>query len=164
MGLRKIRGLYILLLFALIFVGWYAGQLFFSARLATGPSDDSVTVPLIVASDCDVSRTRCRAQGESLELSLKLGPPVHSLKPFDIEVAIASGEDSAPESVEIEFLMSGMEMGINRYRLEASESGVWRGRAVLPVCVTGRRDWRAIVRVISGGSKLRGQFSFTVSG
>lgn len=43
--------------------------------------------------------------------------------------------------VSAEFVMQGMEMGLNRYRLIAEKNGLWQARVTLPVCVSGRRDW-----------------------
>ena len=43
--------------------------------------------------------------------------------------------------VSAEFVMQGMEMGLNRYRLIAEKEGLWQARVTLPVCVSGRRDW-----------------------
>lgn len=43
--------------------------------------------------------------------------------------------------VSVEFVMQGMEMGLNRYRLIAQKDDLWQARVTLPVCVSGRRDW-----------------------
>lgn len=37
--------------------------------------------------------------------------------------------------------MEGMDMGLNQYHWRASDDGGWVADLVLPVCVTGRRDW-----------------------
>lgn len=49
--------------------------------------------------------------------------------------------------VQAEFAMQGMEMGLNRYRLEHQANGEWQGRVTLPVCVSGRRDWLLVLEV-----------------
>lgn len=156
------RPIGVLVVLVLVFVGWFAGQYYFSAQIRHDPASQDVADLLIVATDCNASRSQCLAKNQSLALYLKLGPPVDALEPFNVEVTIAGGEGRGADSVDIEFLMSGMDMGINRYRLEASESDIWYGRAVLPVCTTGRRDWHAVVNVVAGTKRLQASFPFTV--
>jgi hypothetical protein len=64
-----------------------------------------------------------------------MGTP-SGLHPFVIQLNAPAIKDSYAS-----FTMRGMDMGFNRYRLLAVAPGVWQARVVLPVCVTGRRDW-----------------------
>ena len=59
-----------------------------------------------------------------------------ALKPFDLTV-----QADGVKQVYASFVMVGMEMGLNRYRLVAADNKVWRAKVILPVCVAGRRDW-----------------------
>lgn len=158
-GSKRFR---IFALLALVFIGWFAGQYYFSLQNTQDSAYHDAADQLTVATNCNVARTQCLAENGLLQLHLRLGPPVNALKPFDVEISIDAGEGHDPDSVEIEFMMDGMDMGINRYRLESSEKGRWRGRAVLPVCITGRQDWHAIVNVISSDNRSQATFSFSV--
>lgn len=40
------------------------------------------------------------------------------------------------------FQMVGMDMGFNRYDLRPAAHGAFASKITLPVCVSGRRDWR----------------------
>jgi hypothetical protein len=82
----------------------------------------------------------CHLDGQVLEVHADRMPI--GLQPFVLTV-------HAPQAraVYAEFLMPGMEMGLNRYRLERAPGGAWRGRITLPVCVTGRRDWLLVLDV-----------------
>jgi hypothetical protein len=39
------------------------------------------------------------------------------------------------------FTMVGMNMGLNRYTLRPDVAGVFHAEVILPVCVSGRREW-----------------------
>ena len=49
----------------------------------------------------------------------------------------------APDArhVAADMTMQGMNMGQNRYVLMRAADGVWYGNIVLPVCVSGARNW-----------------------
>lgn len=59
-----------------------------------------------------------------------------ALHPFLLSVRAPGARE-----VSAEFVMQGMEMGLNRYRLIAEKDELWQARVTLPVCVSGRRDW-----------------------
>lgn len=58
------------------------------------------------------------------------------LKPFQLWVKAPGARQ-----VQAHFTMAGMDMGFNLYTLRPDADGVFRARIVLPVCVSGRRDW-----------------------
>ncbi len=51
--------------------------------------------------------------------------------------------------VRAEFQMAGMDMGFNRYDLHAVAPGLFTAQITLPVCVSGRRDWKLYLEVDS---------------
>lgn len=80
----------------------------------------------------------CRIEKGSVEARVDRTPG--ALQPFVLTVR-------APHAKQVyaEFVMQGMEMGLNRYRLKQAPNGEWGGRITLPVCVSGRRDWLLIL-------------------
>lgn len=65
------------------------------------------------------------------------------------------------QAVTLRFDMVGMDMGVNQYRLQVIDKGVWQAQVMLPVCVTGRRDWFATVRVtVPGDEAVEAKFPF----
>ncbi|TCS69458.1 hypothetical protein EDC61_12019 [Sulfuritortus calidifontis] len=58
------------------------------------------------------------------------------LKPFQLWLKAPGAR-----RVQAHFTMAGMDMGFNLYTLRPDADGVFRARIVLPVCVSGRRDW-----------------------
>ena len=73
---------------------------------------------------------------------IRLSMPPTPLQPFTLEVR-APGV----KRVSAEFQMAGMDMGFNRYVLRAASPGVFRSEITLPVCVSGRRDWKLYLDV-----------------
>jgi hypothetical protein len=67
---------------------------------------------------------------------------VKPLQPFQVWV-----QAPAARKVQVSFTMEGMDMGFNLYTLHPDAQGVFRARATLPVCVTGRRDWNMVVDI-----------------
>jgi len=68
---------------------------------------------------------------------------------FAVELTGVADGGAAPEA---EFSMVSMDMGFNRYRF-VRDHAVWRLRATLPVCVSGRRDWQ--MTVLLNGQRYR---------
>ena len=106
---------------------------------------------------CENLLQGCHITLPSQTLQVKFSTAPNALKPFDLEVTAP-----AARGIHASLTMPGMEMGPNRYRLIAAGTGVWRAQVMLPVCVTGRRDWvlllevdRARVRVPFSAGKER---------
>lgn len=64
------------------------------------------------------------------------------MQPFNIELR-ATGANRA----HAEFQMVGMEMGVNGYDFRAVSSGLFHATITLPVCVSGRRDWKMYLAI-----------------
>lgn len=79
----------------------------------------------------------CTARVAGREVGFGTNSPIQPLKAFQLW-ARAPGA----KKVEARFTMEGMDMGFNLYTLRDDGEGVFRASATLPVCVTGRRDWR----------------------
>jgi hypothetical protein len=61
--------------------------------------------------------------------------------------------------LQLEFTMSAMDMGQNRYRLLPEGNG-WVGLVTLPICTTGRGDWRVTVRALGEERQWEAVFPF----
>ena len=77
----------------------------------------------------------CAVDGVALRVQFDRQP--RPLKPFVVNVAWPG-----VKSVHARFLMPGMEMGLNRYRMLPAGPGSWRAEVMLPACVQGRSDWQ----------------------
>lgn len=130
------------------------------------PGADDAAQPatlLQAAADCDSARQACAARGEDLEFELRLGPSVRPMEAFDVRLRGLRGALDADAQISVEFQMRGMDMGLNRYRLEPAADGAWQGRAMLPVCTTGRSDWIARVEIAQRGRRWTAELPFSVA-
>lgn len=100
-----------------------------------------VEAPAIRAA-CANPQAGCTAAlgGQAVELGMTGALKV--LSPIQIWL-----KASGARSVEASFTMEGMDMGFNLYTLRPDAQGVFRANVILPVCVTGRRDWLMTLRV-----------------
>lgn len=79
-------------------------------------------------------------RGQKAQLRFSQAP--RTLQPFILTV-------HAPNvrQIQAELQMQGMEMGPNRYTLTQNKAGVLTVQILLPVCVSGRRDWRLFLHI-----------------
>lgn len=75
-------------------------------------------------------------------VQLRFSHPPKPLQPFTMTVRASSARQ-----VHAEFQMLGMEMGLSRYVLAASAPGIFAASISLPVCVSGRRDWKLYLQI-----------------
>jgi hypothetical protein len=90
-----------------------------------------------VVVNCADLNTGCRAMLGDRQVSLGIDGELKMLKPFEVWVRV-EGIDKLQAS----FTMVGMDMGFNLYNLRPDGQGAYRAKITLPMCVTGRNDWR----------------------
>ena len=116
-----------------------------------------LTLPLDAT--CSLSSAMCSAplpDGGALEFSL--GPRrTPLLKPLAVAIRIAGSDARA---VEVDFSGVNLPMAFNRADLTTDGDGAYLGQANLPLCSTGRMEWRATVLVESAGKKIYVPFRF----
>ena len=86
----------------------------------------------------------CGFQHRGTPVQLKFSRAPSSMQPFTLSL-------QAPgiQLVRAEFQMVEMDMGFNRYDLHAAAPGLLTAQITLPVCVSGRRDWKLYLEVDS---------------
>lgn len=113
-----------------------------------------------VESGCD-PRASCIASAPGFSARVSMGPDMHVLKAFPVVVQIES--DTQVKDITFAASMQGMDMGLNRYRLqETGADGQWRADVILPICVSGRTDWIGLLEVRTGDLNRQIQLSFWV--
>jgi hypothetical protein len=115
---------------------------------------------------CDLRRSACTVQFESggrVRLDIKpRGIPV--VQPLAVEVELSAL--APPERVELDFAGFDMDMGYNRVPLHpATVDGdprilLYRGSAMLPICVRDRMTWEARVLLHRADGILAAPFRF----
>ena len=78
----------------------------------------------------------CRFEVVGKPVELRFSAPPSGLHPFNLQLHAAGAHE-----IYASFIMRGMDMGFNRYHLLSNGAGNWQANVLLPVCVTGRRDW-----------------------
>ena len=109
---------------------------------------------------CDLNASDCAVDlpaGGRVELSIS-PRPIPVVKPLQIDVRVTG---TVAQRVELDFSGRTMDMGPNRTVLAAAGDGNYRGSAMLPVCVTGRMDWRATLFVDTERGRLAVRFGFS---
>ena len=128
-------------------------------KLAPRPRADADLV-VDAPATCDLNASRCAATlpaGARIELAIS-PQPIPVVKPLQVDVRVSG---TVTRRVELDFAGRSMDMGPNRSVLGAAGEGVFRGSAMLPVCVTGRMDWRATLFVDTQRGRLAVRFDFS---
>ena len=129
----------IILIILLLIAGVYLNKL-----LNKAPDQQHKTVTLKTDLACDLNQQACVASIEHKIVELRFKQTVKYLTPFDIEVVIKGFETSVITKMNIDFSMLDMQMGVNRFALKKTgKENIWQGMAILPMCVSGRKDWQA---------------------
>ncbi len=90
----------------------------------------------------------CTAQDASRTLNLKMSGDVRPLRPFELRLILPEAVRAHATQASVDFIMVGMDMGINRYTLLKQANGDFVGKVILPVCSIGRSDWVAQLSVV----------------
>lgn len=116
-----------------------------------------LVMPLDTA--CSLSSATCLTDlpgGGSLEFTL--GPrPTPLLKPLALDIRITG---SRARALEVDFTGVDVPMAFNRAHLAPQSEGAYSGQARLPLCASGRMEWRATVLLEDGTRRIHVPFRF----
>ncbi len=112
--------------------------------------------------DCRPELAPCSVALGDRQIRFFLPKKAFYLQVFPVEISLAGFVGSQPDAVSVRFEMPGMNMADNQVQLSVND-GRWRGRAMLPVCISGRSDWQAVVDVKVKEKTYRAIFSFVVA-
>jgi hypothetical protein len=90
----------------------------------------------------------CTAQAGLRAMTLKMSGDVRPLRPFELRLILPEAVRAHATEASVDFVMVGMDMGINRYSLLKQQNGDFVGKVILPVCSIGRSDWLAKLSVV----------------
>ncbi len=98
---------------------------------------------------CNPVGKLCTVSDAGLTITLRLGDSIQPLTAFPVQVNLSGEGATTVKKVTVYFTMLNMNMGFNRFDLSQQADKTWQGKALLPVCSTGRRDWRVTVEAAS---------------
>ena len=125
--------------------------------LLAPPGKITATAPLNTT--CDLQAGPCSSDlpgGGRVEFTIA-PRPIPLLEPLRLSVKVQGMEARA---VEVDVTGVDMNMGYNRPQLQRDNNGQFTGQTTLPVCITGRMAWQAVVVVTSGKTKVAAPFRF----
>ena len=114
--------------------------------------------------NCNPRGLFCLSRDRGYSISLELDRDATYLSPFSVRVKLFGFSWEQLRHVRVRFAMPDMYMGENQIVLvqAAPDGSEWQGEAVLPVCLTGRRDWVATVLVEGEERVIRSDFAFVI--
>ena len=125
---------------------------------------NQLKVVKIAVEECNAQKQVCITETDEFKLGVLFDRNIFYLNPFNVKVWTENKNDINIESVQIDFKMKNMNMGVNRFLLKKTnfrnEKQKWQGKALLPICVTGRADWVSELEVVTQKSKY--VFSFPI--
>lgn len=106
-----------------------------------------------VYSNCIPQKHKCNMEFSNLYIEALFDENIYYLKPFEVSVWVEKKESVEIESVQLDFKMKGMDMGVNRFNLvkgySKNKKQLWKGKPILPVCVSGRAGWNVEISINS---------------
>ena len=118
---------------------------------------DVRTVIYVPLEKCKSQQPICEAELNELNVKISFEKDIYYLQPFMISVLTENKASIEIESIHVDFKMEGMDLGLNRFRLSKvsynNKKQKWTGKAILPICVTGRADWFSVIEVVTKQNK-----------
>ena len=113
------------------------------------------------AATCSPVGGPCTVTVPPRSLALELNGDVRPLRPIELLLRLPDSALPSAGPASVDFVMVGMDMGLNRYTLTRQADGSYRAKIILPVCSTGRSDWVAKVSAVVGQEMWTAEFPFT---
>ena len=107
----------------------------------------------IQADNCTAGSKECVVELNELKVKVLFDNNIYYLKPFYISVTNENLDNLKFESIYVDFKMNNMNMGVNRFLLKRDNKSIWKGKALLPICVTGRADWLSEIEILTTKNK-----------
>ena len=108
------------------------------------------------SNNCGVESKKCIVEFNKLKLKILFDENIYYLKPFKVSVLNENMDELELESIQVDFKMKSMDMGVNRFffkKNEVESAHVWNAKVLLPICITGRADWISEFIVTTKSSK-----------
>ena len=131
------------------------------------PSEKYDQLPIKISIDkCNVQQKKCKLELGRFNVEISMDKNIYYLKKFNVDIWLESKENTIIESIQVNFKMKNMNMGVNHFILNKIKSDNkkqnWQGSALLPVCVTGRADWFSELNIVTNQNKYIMEFPVLV--
>ncbi len=143
------------LLVLVLFGSWLAGK-WIKDNEGSGRGSDEVVSRFL--SSCDLLKSECEFRQLDNNFKIQFTGRPSPLVPFIVQL---KADTEQPDAVKISFEMEAMDMGYAVYQMRYEPlTEVWRANVILPICSTGRIDWRLNVHLKSAGEWRINEFRF----
>ena len=154
------------IIYPVIIVLFFIAGFFINNDIDVITDSKPTTAINISFSHCNVQKETCNVDTDDFSLNISFDEHVYYLKPFNFSISSKLKSNVEIESVQIDFKMKNMDMGVNRFMLKniniKNKFQTWKGKALLPICVTGRADWISELEVITEDTKYIISFPISV--
>lgn len=123
---------------------------------STNPAE---TLLIGEARHCDPLLQACRVGDSQSHIALQLLATPQPLKTFPVQVQAKLPDEI--QTVYADLDMLNMTMASNRITL-TRHGEHWLGEAILPICTSGRNDWRMAVKLLTPTATHQANFYFVV--
>lgn len=133
---------------------WYL-----AAHLLRGESDVAWH---LASPPCDLHRHDCSVdlgEGRKLTFSVEAPRGIRALELLPLTVRVEGVE---VQSVSVDFVGRGMDMGLHRFSLSQQDEGRFEGVGQVPICTESLMPWQARVVLETPAGRLGSRFDFTV--
>lgn len=122
--------------------------LYVASEYQSEKPETSLTSININSGKCKIQSEICNFDIDDLRISISSDKNIKYLNPFVISVKTKTNNNLKIKKIQVDFKMINMDMGVNRFLLNKkpinnNNEQLWQGKALLPICVTGRADWVA---------------------
>lgn len=143
---------------AVLLVLGIAGYWLGGSGVLDGPGEaPGDVVPLEPDGECILDADGCAYRVEGRPLRIRAQDSIRTLEPFPVYI----DGSVALTAAQVVFTMEGMDMGLNLFRFEQADAGMWRTTATLPVCTADRADWLATFTLETGNGLFRATVPFS---
>ena len=131
------------------------------------PTQQPLLIQFQDNSQCDLAKQTCSAQFMDLQLEVVFPQQPIYLKPFSLNMIIRGKASELVTVARVHFIMQGMKMltpVTTLHVMPSTKNGdqLWQGNAILPVCSSGRHDWRVVIELETATTQYRVQQSVTM--
>lgn len=119
-------------------------------------------VNIISEIQCQPTKGDCIASFAGGQLIWLVKDDIKYMQKFEHVIELSKNTTQNIQNLSIEFVMQGMQMAANQSVFIKHSDGVWKSQSVLPVCVSGRKDWLAVVKIESAQGQWQTGFKFTI--
>ena len=119
----------------------------------------SIAASAELNTSCDLRKGACESKlpgGGTVSFSIAPND-IPILRPLKLHIKV-DGVDVS--NAEVDFTGIGMDMGYNRPKLQAVSKNTFMGKAILPVCVRSKMDWKAKVLLQTDHGLIMAPFQF----